>query len=70
MFLQIAGAFNYHHENMGKVAGSILCNFRDVHKKWPTYGEDLRSNYLQRIGYHKITSMKTLSKLGSKVWEE
>lgn len=69
-FLQIAGAFNYHNQNIKKVINSIAIDFKDVPIKFPTYGEDFRSDYFHRVGYHEIIGVDQLKKLGSKLWIE
>jgi len=54
-FLEIAGAFNAVNNNKMRLAEWLVTgkpkNF------WPYYGEDPRSNTMQRLGYHNITNV-------------
>jgi hypothetical protein len=69
-FLQVAGAFNYYNENKNLLAGAILSHFNQVPIKWPTYGEAPRSNYFQRLGYHRVLGAAQLKKIGSDLWKD
>jgi len=70
-FLETAGAFNYYHNNKFLLGiEQIIPIYGATSQKYPLYGEDLRSNFFQRVGYNNILSVQQLKDLGQNLWTD
>jgi hypothetical protein len=61
-FLKTAGAFNHYGNNKFKLVLDQIFSYYENHgQKPPLYGEDMRSNYFQRLGWQRIINAEGIA---------
>ncbi len=69
-FMITAGAFNLHANDKIDLILHLRTYKAEAARLAPTYGEDKRSNYFQRLGYEGIKTLKDFNRNYSKIWED
>ncbi len=69
-FLTIAGAFNAHGNDKVDLLLNLSSYKAEAALKPPTYGEEHRSKYFQRLGFEGIKTLNSFNRNYSKIWKD